>query len=87
MVDLENRPFRPDEVWTGAMRRYLSKMHSLQQKLRLEVAEAHALERPINIRRFNSLLSPLATINELGQLRWSSQLAPHAAVLCPDCED
>ena len=38
------------------------------------------LERPINTRRFNSHLSPLAMINELGQLRWSSQLAPHAAV-------
>ena len=31
---------KPEEVWTGAMRRYLSKIHSLQQKVRLEVTEA-----------------------------------------------
>ena len=87
LVDLDNRPFRPDDVWIGAIRRYLSKIHSLQQKIRLEVAEAQALERPANIRRFNDLLAPLATIDELGKLRWSSQMAPHAADLCPGCED
>ena len=87
LVDLDNRPFKPDEVWTGAIRRYLSKVHSLQQKIRLEVTEAQALERSVNIRRFNALLAPLATIDETGKLRWSSQLAPHAASLCPGSGD
>jgi hypothetical protein len=87
LVDLENRPFKPDEIWIGAIRRYLSKIHSLQQKIRLEVAEAQALERPINVRRFNALLAPLATIDEFGRLRWSPELAPHAASLCPDSGD
>ena len=84
-MDLDNRPFKPDEVWTGAIRRYLSKVHSLQQKIKLEVAEAQALERSVN--RFNALLAPLATIDETGKLRWSSQLAPHAAALCPGSGD
>ena len=83
LVDLGNRPFKQEEVWKGAIRRYLSKVNSLQQKIKLEVTEAEARERPANLRRFNALLTPLATINNNGDITWNSAMAPYAAELCP----
>ena len=83
LVDIDNRPFKPDEVWTGATRRYLSKVNSLRQKVRWEMSASEARERPARLRQFNHLLHPLATINESGDVRWNSTMAPYAAALCP----
>ena len=87
LVDIDKRPFKTDDVWTGATRRYLSKVNSLQQKVRLEVKDAEARDRPARIRRFNRLLAPLATINADGKIKWSSVMAPYAAALSPAGED
>ena len=50
LVDLEHKPFRPRDVWLGAVRRYASKANKLTHKVRVKQGGA---------RRSNVLLSRL----------------------------
>ena len=67
LVDLKNQPFDHETVWKGAIRRYASKVNSLEFQASLARINAEANLTKFNyICSLNKLLSPLAAIDETG---------------------
>ena len=83
LVDLENKPFDADEVWTGAIRRYLSKANSLTFRVGELTRKAEASNSDVRLDSLNALLHPLGTINSSGVITWNSDMAPHAHPVDP----
>jgi hypothetical protein len=78
LVDLKNKPFTPDDVWTGAIRRYLSKANSLTYRVGELTRRAEATNSDVNLKSVNSLLNPLGKIDASGIILWNNDIAPHA---------
>ena len=72
LVDLEHKPFKPRDVWLGAVRRYASKANKLTYKIRVKQARAEATFSTLDVRAESHLLSPLATIGDGGIIEWTS---------------
>ena len=83
LVDLENKPFDTDEVWTGAIRRYLSIANSLTFRVGELTRKAEASNSDVRLDSLNALLHPLGTINSSGVITWNSDMAPHAHPVDP----
>ena len=83
-VDLKGQLFNADNVWKGALRRYASKVNSLTFKVNLRRLKAEARGKPINVTK-NKLIAPLATIDEMGVIQWSSEMAKHFKLAGLDC--
>ena len=80
LVDLEHKPFRPRDVWLGAVRRYASKANKLTHKVRVKQARAEATCSSLDLRAERQLLEPLATLDNDGTIQWTSPF-------CRDVDD
>jgi hypothetical protein len=79
LVDLENKRFIADNVWNGAIRRYLSKANTLTYRVGDLTRRAEANLSQLNLKQVNELLSPLGTIDSRGSIIWVDEFARHAA--------
>ena len=68
LVDLKRQKFIPDEVWKGALRRYLSKLNSAVFKAKLRLDRCAAREETFSCNSLNAALKPLASIDSAAQL-------------------
>ena len=66
LVDLENRPFVADDVWTGAIRRYLSKANVLTFRVGELTRTAEASSREVDFKHLNLLIHPLGKLDPDG---------------------
>ena len=70
-MDLEHKPFKPRDVWLGAVRRYASKANKLTHKIRAKQVRAEATCSNLDIHAERELLRPLATIDVSGAIEWT----------------
>ena len=69
-VDLSNIKFSIELTLTGALRRYVSKVNALAERLRLRAARCEAREEQLRTRADNEILFPLARIEDNGDIVW-----------------
>ena len=80
---LREQTLDTDEVWTGAIRRYLSKANSLTFRVGELTRKAEVTNSDVRLDSLNALLHPLGTINSSGVITWNSDMAPHAHPVDP----
>ena len=85
LVDLKNQPFEANAVWTGALRRYRSKINSYLYKYLLKQIPAEARDQTVLPTKENRLLAPLSQIDETGSLQWRADCQSHAD-RCLNCD-
>ena len=66
LVNLENKPFVADDVWTGAIRRYLSKANVLTFRVGELTRTAEASSREVDFKHLNLLIHPLGKLDPDG---------------------
>ena len=66
LVDLERKPFVADDVWTGAIRRYLSKANVLTFRVGELTRAAEASSRDADFKHLNLLIHPLGKLDTDG---------------------
>ena len=71
------RPFDTARVWTGALRRYASKVNSLTYKVKRKTIAAEARGQDVSIDEENKLLEPLASIGHDGKITWHDKMLAH----------
>ena len=69
-VDLSNIKFNIESTFTGALRRYVSKVNALAERLRLRAARCEAREEQLRTKADNEILFPLARIENNGDIVW-----------------
>ena len=77
LVDLENKPFHQNVVWTGAVRRYASKVNALTFKAGEIRRKAEAQSTTPNYKNLNKLIQPLAHVNDDGEITWRRDFEYH----------
>ena len=83
LVDLENKPFVADDVWTGAIRRYLSKANVLTFRVGELTRTAEASSREVDFKHLNILIHPLGKLDPDGTIAWCDDFARHASAVDP----
>jgi len=71
LVDLKQQKFIPEEVWKGAVRRYISKANTLTFKIMLKQIRSENGRGEIETRLENELLAPLGSIDSDGTITWA----------------
>jgi len=77
LTDIENRNFDSTTVWEGAVRRYASKVNSLNYQVLEEAKTAEAEEREPHLMKVNSLIEPLAHYDAQARLTWRPDFLKH----------
>ena len=70
LVDLRNQSFQADQVWKGALIRYLSKANKLSFVVRLKQVRSEARGDTLSTNAEERLLAPLGSIDASGQITW-----------------
>ena len=70
LVDLKRQPFRHEQVWRGAITRYLSKANKLPYNLQIKQAMSEARSTKLSTHQEQQLLQPLGEIDDQLQIRW-----------------
>ena len=83
LVDLENIPFVADDVWTGAIRRYLAKANVLTFRVGELTRTAEASSREVDFKHLNILIHPLGKLDPDGTIASCDDFARHASAVDP----
>ena len=83
LVDFEDKPFLADDVWTGAIRRYLSKANVLTFRVGELTRIAEASSREVDSKHLNLLILPLGKLRPDGTIAWCDDFARHASAVDP----
>ena len=71
LVDLQKKPFKTDDVWLSAVRRYASKANKLTHHIRSKQMRAEATNAALDLQPERRSLEPLATIDDDGAIDWN----------------
>ena len=73
-VDLAGTRFVPDEVWKGAVRRYISRVERLKVVVRTRVLLAEGRGEQPSLDKDNGLTAPFGAFSPDGRFRWSEAM-------------
>lgn len=81
LVDLQKQRFIAENVWKGAVRRYVSKANSLTSKILLRQIRAENDNADVCVSNENSILAPLGEIDLHGSISWQPRFAQYVSTL------
>ena len=71
LVDTSGERFQAEEVWKGAVRRFISRVERLKVSVRIRAAKCRSSHSDLSLEHENKMLAPLGSFNEVGVFRWS----------------
>ena len=71
LVDTNGEQFQAEEVWKGAVRRFISRVERLKVSVRIRAAKCRSSHSDLSLEHENKMLAPLGSFNEVGVFRWS----------------